>query len=453
MIALKKRATLDMSTEVSLKPDSDGELMYRWCRDLFPLKRSITGQGFRDSLGYIQNILSKYCTFKIHSVRTGYQAFDWKVPKEWNISNGWIRKLSGEKVVDINDHNLHIVGYSIPINKVVSAEELQKHLHSLPSQPEAIPYVTSYYKEDWGFCLTHSQRQDLKDKCYEVCIDSKLEDGALNYGEVILQGESSEEIFLSTYLCHPSMANNELSGPAVTTRLIQWISGIHKRKYTYRFIFIPETIGSLVYLSKHLEHLKKNVIAGFNVTCIGDDRCYSYLPSRSGHTYSDRVAKHVLSHIAPSYKSYQWVDRGSDERQYCSPGVDLPVATIMRSKYGEYPEYHTSMDDLSLISTSGLEGGFRALRSSIECIEYNKIPIVTTVGEPQLGKRGLYPTTSVKRANGETVSECRVLLNILTYADGEKSLLDIAEKIDLPFWEVLTRSQLLANCGLLKWVE
>jgi len=341
------------------------------------------------------------------------------------------------------------LGYSEPVDKWMTLEELDPHLYSLPDQPNAIPYVTSYYKQRWGFCLTYNQYKSLKPGRYHAVIDSILKPGMLNYGELILPGESNKEVFLSTYICHPSMANNELSGPVVTMALAQWLTTIAKRRYTYRFVFIPETIGSIVYLSRNLDHLKQHVIAGFNITCIGDDRAYSYVPSRDGNTLSDKAALHVLKHIDPKFKRYTWLDRGSDERQYCAPGVDLPVATIMRSKYGEYPEYHTSLDDLVLVTPSGLEGGYNALRSAIKIIEKNVYLITTVIGEPQLGKRGLYPTLSTKHPSQST----RTMMNLISYCDGQHSLLEIAELIKEPFWDLLPMVKTLQENELVGYIN
>jgi aminopeptidase-like protein len=319
------------------------------------------------------------------------------------------------------------------VDQWLDLDELEEHLYSLPEQSDAIPYITSYYQRRWGFCLTHNQRQQLKPGRYRAVVDADLKPGVLNYGELIIPGDSDREVLLSTYVCHPSMANNELSGPVVTTAIAQWLQSLPRRRYTYRVVFIPETIGSLVYLSRHLEHLKRQVIAGFNVTCIGDERCFSYLPSRKGNMLSDRVAKHVLHHIDPEYKRYSWLDRGSDERQYCAPGIDLPIASIMRSKYGAYPEYHTSLDDLNLVTPAGLEGGYWALRRALEVIESNVVPAPTVLGEPQLGKRGLYPNISMKGSTSST----KILMDLLTYCDGERTLLEIAELIGQPTWELL----------------
>ncbi|MBT5400057.1 DUF4910 domain-containing protein, partial [bacterium] len=314
-----------------------------------------------------------------------------------------------------------------------------------PEQPNAIPYVTSYYEERWGFCLTENQRKTLKEGNYQVFINSELSDGSLTYGELIIPGKSEKEIFLSTYVCHPSMANNELSGPTVTTYLAKWIQS-QPREYTYRIIFIPETIGSITYLSKNQQKLKENVSAGFNITCVGDDNAYSFLPSRNGSTLSDIVAKHVLKHHAKDFKEYSFLDRGSDERQYCSPGVDLPIASIMRTKYGEYEQYHTSLDNLDFISDKGLYGAFKALTLSIICIENNKVYKYTTLCEPQLGRRGL--RSNVGAINNMTQFN-KDVTNVLAYADGKKDLISIAIETDRPLWELIIVVEKLVEHNLL----
>lgn len=420
-----------------------GNEIYQLCEDLFPICRSITGNGVRQTLQIIQEHLPE---LKVYEIPTGTQAFDWTVPKEWNINDAYIIDPEGNKIIDFKKSNLHVVGYSTPVDKMVSLEELQEHLYSIPQQPDAIPYVTSYYKERWGFCLTEKQRQALKPGTYHVYIDSSLKEGSLTYGELILPGKSDEEIFLSTYVCHPSMANNELSGPAVTTYIAKWLMSLEKRKYTYRVIFIPETIGSIVYLSRNLEVMKENIIAGFNVTCIGDDRAYSFLPSRKGNTFADKVAQHVLEMICSDYVEYSFLDRGSDERQYCSPGVDLPVVSVMRTKYGMYPEYHTSLDNLDFITAQGLTGGFNVLRQCIDCIEHNGTFKVTVLGEPQLGKRGLYPTLSRKKSGASV----RNMMNLMAYCDGENDLIDIADTIGVPVWDLFPEVKKLQDNLLLK---
>lgn len=419
-----------------------GEDLYALLKRLFPICRSLSGDGVRKTFGILREYLPN---LMLHEVPSGQPCFDWHVPREWNIHDAYILDPSGHKIVDFKNCNLHVVGYSTPIHSEVSLKELQEHLYSLPELPDAIPYVTSYYQERWGFCISDRQRQALKDGTYCVKIDSELKDGSLTYGEIYIPGQSAQEIFLSTYICHPSMANNELSGPCVATFLARWIASLPSRRYSYRIVFVPETIGSILYTSLHLEKLKKNVCAGFILTCLGDEGTYSYLPTRAGNTLSDQVAQHILKHLYPSYKRYSFLDRGSDERQYCSPGVDLPMATIMRSKYGTYKEYHSSLDNLDFVTPKGLEGGFIALKCAIEALEVNCFPTTTVLCEPHLGKRGLYPTLSTK-ASGKSVAK---LMHLLAYADGRHSLLDIAEIIDAPIWELYPLCKLLEEKSLI----
>jgi aminopeptidase-like protein len=403
--------------------------IHNLAKKFWKINRSITGEGVRFTLeiikkDYLQNLL-------IHSVPSGTKVFDWIVPMEWHVDEAYIIAPDGNKICDFSINNLHLVGYSIPFCGKMKLNDLKNHLYSLPEQPNAIPYVTSYYKEHWGFCITQKQKESLVDGDYEVVINSKFFSGNLNYGEIILPGKSDKEVFLSTYICHPSMANNEISGPVVLTYLAKWLQDLTCRNYTYRIVFIPETIGSIAYISKNFKSLKKNVFAGFNISCVGDDRSYSYLPSRNGKTISDRIAKHVLKWTDPNYIKYNWSDRGSDERQYCAPGIDLPIASILRTKYGMYPEYHTSLDNLDeVVTPKGLNGGYLVLKKTLELIEKNKIYKTNILCEPQLSKKGLYPSVSIKNKNLET----RRLLDIISYCDGEHSLLDIAEKINVPAW-------------------
>ncbi|QUM83611.1 MULTISPECIES: DUF4910 domain-containing protein [unclassified Moritella] len=423
-----------------------GTEMHELCSEMFPICRSITGNGFRQSLAMLSEHIPN---LKAVEVPTGTKCFDWEVPKEWNIKDAYIITPSGKKICEFKNSNLHVLGYSTPVNNVVTLDELQDHLYSLPEQPNAIPYITSYYKERWGFCISQQERDLLEPGEYHVFIDSELKNGSLTYGELIIPGSSDKEIFLSSYLCHPSMANNELSGPVVTTFIAKWLSQLENRKYTYRIAIIPETIGSITYLSQHYKEMKKKVIAGFNITCIGDDRAYSYLPSRKGNTLSDRVALHVLKQSQPEYITYSYLERGSDERQYCSPGIDLPVCSVMRTKYGCYPEYHTSLDDLNLVTPAGLFGGFEVLKKSIECIEHNEVLRPTVLCEPQLGKRGLYPTISTK----DTSAQVEDMMNFLAYADGMLSNLDIAEIIGVPLWELKDTIEKLKTEGVLEIVD
>ena len=429
-----------LSPETSLM--DVGAFCHSMATDLFPICRSLSGPGIRETLGYLKERIPQ---LEIHSVPTGTKVFDWTVPEEWHVREAYIEDETGKRIVDFQNHNLHLVGYSIAIDEIVDLEELQKHLYSVPEQPDAIPYITSYYSKRWGFCVTENQRKKLTNGKYRVFIDADLKDGALNYGEVVIPGMVEEEVFISTYICHPSMANNELSGPVVTTAIACWLNSLKNPHYTYRIVFIPETIGSITYTSLNLEQMQKRIIAGFNITCIGDDRAYSFLPSRAGDTISDRIVQHVLSNIDENYKSYSWLERGSDERQYCAPGIDLPIASIMRSKYGEYPEYHTSLDDLELVTSTGLAGGFDAIRQCLEVLEANIKPNITVLGEPQLGKRGLYPTLSTK----ESGAVVRTMMNLISYSDGEHDLVTIAEKISAPVSELLPIIEKLIDAGIM----
>jgi aminopeptidase-like protein len=419
-----------------------GNQMFNLMTELFPICRSITGDGVRKTLKIIQRELPD---LKIFEIPSGTKAFDWTVPKEWNIHDAYVIDPKGKKIIDFQKSNLHVVGYSVPVDKEVSFDELQNHLFSLPDQPDAIPYITSYYKEMWGFCLTHNQRKLLRPGNYKVCIDSTLTNGSLTYGELKFEGKSDKEIFLSTYICHPSMANNELSGPVVTTYLAKWIREQKERNYSYRIIFIPETIGSIVYLSQNFEIMKNRIIAGFNVTCVGDDRNYSFLASRYGRSKADQVAQHVLKNMHPDFLSYSFMDRGSDERQFCSPGIDLPVVSIMRSKYGEYPEYHTSLDNLDFVSPGGLYGSYEVLQLCIACIEHNETLKVNVLCEPQLSKRGLYPTISTK----ESQAIVKDMMNLITYCDGTNDLITVADLINVPLWTLFNIVDKLKVEGLL----
>ena len=426
---------------------SVGADAYALATKLYPICRSLTGPGVRETLRILQRELPD---LTLHEVPSGTRCFDWTVPPEWSIREAYIADEDGRRVVDFANHTLHVVGYSTPVDAVMGLDELRPHLHSLPELPDAIPYVTSYYKERWGFCLSHRQLQSLAPGQYRVRIDSTLAPGSLTYGELLIPGQRDDEIFLSTYVCHPSMGNNELSGPVVTTEIARWLGSLKDRRYSYRIVFIPETIGSLVYLSRNLGDMKRRIVAGFNVTCVGDDRAYSYLPSRQTDTLADRAALHALQHQAGAegFVRYSFLDRGSDERQYCSPGVDLPVATIMRSKYGAYPEYHTSLDDLSLISPAGLSGGISAIAKAILAIETNGRYRATVLGEPQLGRRGLYPTLGTRDGN----LVVRKLMGVLAYSDGKHDLLAIADLMGVPVWELsevaqqLLAHELLADC-------
>ena len=423
-----------------------GDRIFNLCERLWPITRSITGDGVRETLGIIKQEIPNLI---IHEMPTGTKCFDWEIPKEWNIESAYIIDPNGRKIVDFQNNNLHVVGYSIPVNNTVSLSELQKHLYSKPDLPDSIPYVTSYYKEEWGFCLSENQRNTLKEGFYQVYIDSRLENGSLTYGEIVIPGKSDKEVFFSTYICHPSMANNELSGPTVVTYLAKWIKS-QMFEYTYRIIFIPETIGSICYLSKNIKTMKKNIVAGYNVTCVGDNNSFSFLPSRDEDTLSDKIALHILKHEHTNFIKYSFLDRGSDERQYCSPGVDLPISSIMRTKYGEYKEYHTSLDNLDYISSTGLNESYIIFTKCIKCIEFNKIYKTTVLCEPQMGRRNLYPSLG----SGTTLPEgTKIMKNILAYADGKKDLLSISEKLGVYLLDIVPIINTLVKEGLLEMVE
>lgn len=425
---------------------NNGQIMYDLAARLFPICRSITGNGFRESLNIIRETIPE---IKVHEVPSGTQVFDWTIPNEWNCLGGGIYKINGEKVIDFADTNLHILGYSTPIDKIISREELLDHLYTQPDQPDLIPYVTSYYKERWGFCMSENQKLTLNEDKYHVIIKSTLEPGSLTYGELLIPGESEKEVFFSTYLCHPSLANNELSGPVVQAELIKYIKSIAKRRYSYRFVFIPETIGSITYCSLNLEALQRNVKAGFVLSCVGDDRTYSFIETPYGNTLADRVMKNVLKYHYPNYDHYSFLDRGSDEREYCSVGVELPVCGFCRSKYGKYPEYHTSADNMDLISPEGLQGAYDVLVKVVTSLENNYHFRMLCKGEPQLGKRGLYPAISQKGSYDAVLS----LKHFIAYADGRNDLIEISDIIGVPTSELIEIKNKLMNNNLLEIID
>ena len=416
---------------------------------LWPLNRSLTGQGVRQTL----NILKRYNNkLKIIKFKSGKKVFDWTVPKEWHVKEAWIKDDKGKKIIDFKENNLHLVGYSVPIKKKISFKNLRKKLHFHKDQPAAIPYVTSYYNKNWGFCLSYNQFKKLKrNKIYNVNIDSNIKKGFLNCAEICLPGKSKKEILFSTYICHPSMANNELSGPILSIFLSSWLKKIKKRKWSYRFIFAPETIGSIAYLSKNYKKLKKNVIAGYVLTCLGDEKAYSLLPSKNKNTLSDKVARQVFKKNKINFKEYNWLDSRSDEIQYCSPGIDLPVSSLMRTKYGEYSEYHTSLDTFGRVVTlKGLNGSFKILSDIVKVFENSSFPVAKIKCEPQLGKRGLYPNLSKKN----TIKlDTRLLQYFLSYSDGKNSIIDIAEKCKTSVERIIKIKKILEKENLITYLK
>ncbi len=415
---------------------------------LFPICRSITGNGIKNSLKIIKKEFPK---LKIYKVPSGTRVFDWKVPPEWNIKDAYVLDKNKNKIIDFKLNNLHLVGYSVPINKYISKKDLLKHIHSLPKKPAAIPYVTSYYKKYWGFCLTHKEKLKLIKKYnnydkFKVVVNSNLNpNGNLNYGELILKGKSKQEILISTYLCHPSLANNELSGPIVSMCLINHFIKYKNLEKTIRFIFIPETIGSITYLNKNLSYLKKNLIGGFNLSCIGDERQHSCMFSKYGNTQSDKAIIEAYKKLKISFKKYSFLERGSDERQYNSPGIDLPIASIFRTKYGKYPEYHNSLDNFNLVTEKGIKGGFNVAKQAVKILNKKIIPKNQILCEPQLGKRSLYPTHPTKRE----IKERRQITNFLQYADGKNDLNDISNILKINYNMVFKIYQKLKKNNLI----
>ena len=410
----------------------EGSEMISLAKELFPICRSIMGEGIRQSMQIFQDIHKE---FKAIFFDTGEKVFDWEIPLEWSIKDAYIKHESGTKYAEFLENNLHVVNYSEAINKTLNKTELLKNIHTLDSSPTAIPYVTSYYKRSWGFCLQKEIVDHLPEGNYQVFIDSKLFPGKLKILEALIPGKTKKEIFFSSYLCHPSMANNELSGPVLLSQIISYIKkSFPNNEYSYRFILIPETIGSIAYLSKNLKVLKKHMISGFNLSCVGDERAYSHVESRIGDNLADLAVKSALIGFS-NVKYYTFLSRGSDERQYCSPGVDLPVCTFCRSKFSEYPEYHTSLDNFEVVTEKGLQDSFNVFKNIINTFEFGLNPISTVLCEPQLGKRDLYPNIS-KINKGEHPSKLR--MDILAYCDANHTLFDIALKLNVNIEKILT---------------
>jgi len=397
---------------------------------LFPICRSLTGHGVKKTLKIIQKEFPK---LKIFKIRSGTKVFDWNVPPEWNVKDAYILDKNNKKIVNFKNNNLHLVGYSIPVNKFFTKKKIFNYIHSLPKQPKAIPYITSYYKKYWGFCVSHNEKLKFYKKYnnsdkFKVVIKSNLNSkGHLNYGELILKGKSKQEILISTYICHPSMANNELSGPIVSMGLINYFKKVKNLEKTIRFIFIPETIGSIVYLSKNLAHLKTNVIGGFNLSCIGDERQHSCMFSKYQNSPSDESIIEAYKKLKLKYKIYSFLERGSDERQYNSPGIDLPISSIFRTKYGEYPEYHTSFDNFNLVTLKGITGGFNVSKTAIEILLKKIVPKNKILCEPQMSKKSLYPTISTKKEKNITIN----YMSFLQYSDGKNSLDKISKILNI----------------------
>lgn len=417
--------------------------------ELFPICRSITGRGARKTLQIIKNQFSE---LKIHNVPSGSKVFDWKIPSQWDVYDAYVMDKNKKKIIDFKNHNLHIVGYSTPVKKIINKINLLRRIHSLKNKPKAIPYINSYYKKYWGFCTTEKIKNEIKNKYnnkdkFYVLIKSKFKNnGVLNYGELVIRGKSSQEILISTYICHPSMANNELSGIIVAMSLINFYKK-KKPSKTLRFVFVPETIGSITYINKNLNHLKSNVIGGYNLSCLGDERQYSCILSKYRNSPSDYSLLETYSKLKIKYKEYSYLTRGSDERQYNSPGVELGITSIFRTKYEEYPEYHTSLDNFDIVTKKGLSGGFRVAKNAINILDKKIIPQNKLLCEPFMSKRKLYPTLSSSK-----ISQIKniKLLDFLTYADGKNDLLKISKYIKLNYKETIKIYKFLKKIKLLK---
>lgn len=388
---------------------------------LWPLHRSITGEGVRETL----SILSEIIPFDIHEVPSGAPVLDWEIPKEWVVRQAYVITPAGEKILDVKENNLHLLNYSIPFRGKISRSELDKHLYSLPEQPTAVPYRTSYYEPNWGFCISHRDRDQLPEGEYEVVIDTELKDGFLTIGDFVIKGDLDEEIIFTTYTCHPSMAINEISGMLVLAFLAQKISKLPERRYTYRFVFGPETIGSIAYLAQWGKHLKEKMTAGYCVTCVGHNDPFTYKESRRGDSIVDRMTKHVLEGLGVSHSIIPFSPSGSEERQYCAPGFNLPYGSLMRTLYGDYPEYHTSLDNKDIIDFSALSQTIQALFEVVRAYESNITCINNKpYGEPRLSKHNLYVNLGGPKAK-DWQHAVKWLLN---YSDGDHDLLEIARK-------------------------
>ncbi len=419
-----------------------GQSLHDLVRLLYPICRSITGEGVRQTLRHLQ----QHIPLEICEVASGTKVFDWTVPLEWTIRDAYIATTAGERVVDFQNSNLHVVSYSTPVNGRYKLADLAGHLYSLPDRPDWIPYRTSYYKENWGFCLTHRQLTELKDSEYEVCIDSTLSPGHLNYGEVFLPGEREEEVLISCHVCHPSLCNDNLSGIAVATYLAKAIGSVD-RKYSYRFLFLPGTIGSITWLARNREraHLIRH---GIVLTGIGDSGDVTYKRSRQGNAYIDRAFVHVLKQRGTGHQVVDFSPYGYDERQYCSPGFNLPVGCFMRTTHGEYPEYHTSADNLEFVVPRVLQDSLNILLQAVYVLENDVVPLsLNPHCEPQLGKRGLYRAIAGQK---EGAQREMALLWVLNLSDGEHSLLDIAERANVSFEVIHAAARALRECKLLE---
>ena len=425
----------------------NGRLIFKWAKDLFPLHRSITGKGTDKTLSYLNNVIGN---LKIHKIKSGSKIFDWKVPKVWEINKAYIKDQKGKKIVDYDLSNLHIVGYSIPFKGLISFDKLNKNLYSIPNQKNAIPFITSYYRKKWGFCISQNERKKLKKKeKYEVFIDSKFKNGHLKYGEFYKRGKVETEIVFSTNICHPSLGNNELSGILIATALCKYIQEIDNY-YSYRIVFVPETIGALCFLKKNYKNLKK-IKAGFVLSCLGDDKNYSLIHSPYKNTFADKVSKFNYEYNKYKFKSFSYLNRGSDERQYCSPKFNLPFCTLCRTKFGDYKEYHTSLDNLDFITSKALEKSFLMIKSLISIIEANKTYVTNIFGEPFLTKYNL--KDEVSGYNKPLNLKTKVIIDFISYSNGKNDLIDISNYIKKDFKYLCEISKKIEKLKIIKQVN
>ncbi len=425
-----------------LRQSGSGDEMFEFVKELYPICRSISGDGVRETL----RLIAGKIPLEVHEVPSGTEVFDWTVPKEWNIREAWIRDPDGKKIVDFAVHNLHLVSYSTPVHARMSLQQLKLKLHSLPDRPDWIPYRTSYYKESWGFCLSQRQLNSLADGEYEIYIDSTLEDGSLSYGECLIEGKREEEVLLSAHVCHPSLANDNLSGIALLTRLGHALASL-ETDYSYRLIFAPGTIGSIVWLARNKDSASR-IAHGLVVSSVGDGGGPTYKRSRRGNARIDHVVEQVLRDMAPDARIEDFSPYGYDERQYCSPGFNLPVGLLERSKYGEFPEYHTSADNLEFIDADNLDLSYEIVARIIDIIESNWLPVSTApYCEPQLGKRGLYEAMG---GDSQQAERQIAMLWVLNLADGQHTLEDIAARSGVDIAMIREISKLLLEHNLLK---
>jgi aminopeptidase-like protein len=423
---------------------SIGAAIHGLMRELYPICRSITGDGFRQTLAR----LKKEIPLEVHEVPSGTKVFDWTVPREWNIRDAYVKNSSGERVIDFQRHNLHVVNYSVPVQRKMSLAQLRPHLHTLSDQPDLIPYRTSYYKEAWGFCLPHRQLEQMGEDEYEVCIASTLQDGHLTYGECLLKGASAQEVLVSCHACHPSLCNDNLSGVTVAAFLAKHLAQVPLR-YSYRFLFIPGTIGSITWLSLN-EDRAREIRHGLVLTCIGDRGNFTYKKSRRHNAEIDVAVRHILEHSGRDYTTVEFSPYGYDERQYCSPGFNLPVGCLMRSHHGKFPEYHTSADNLDFVDPAALGESFATLLEVLNVLEHNRNYMnLNPKCEPQLGKRGLYSVMG-----GTNIKQLEMaMLWVLNLSDGSSSLLDIAERSGFAFDVIDAAADMLLRHALLTPVD